>query len=619
MQVPESAGQTEVTQLGLFFDYIYGQEEGYVYCARKTPGNQHAFEQNFFEWPSKRADLVSHVLAYRSQYEVYTAPALFKSPENASKESVKGASVYWVEFDGALPDDLLGMPEPTLRIQSSGEGHEHWYWKLDEVVTSVNDIESVNRALTYLFKADSSGWDACQILRPPFTFNHKRQRETSLVEVKEGIKLPPGLFTGLPQPPPPVEAPIPEKIPAIEAVVMKYNWPEPAAALFRQGPHEGKRSDNLMSLGYYCAEMNMTVEEILAVLMNADERWQKFAGRADRMTRLMEIVTIARQKYPPQSAGVDGRPLLQPLGFKTLLATTVELNWVWDGLLQDGGYMLVTGPSGIGKTQFSLGAAGQLALGKDFLDRKVDPKPKRIGFFSLEMGLVDLKYFVMQLGEGWTDEEKEILEENMQFFPLGEPLYMTKPEVRSDIEQLVGDLRLDGIVVDSLGSATDEEVSDEKFKKFFHWNDQLRARTGAFTWYIHHHRKASGDNKKPNKLSDVYGSQYITSYATTVLCLWEGSVVDSTQLIPLKVRLAKKPPAFNMHKDGNLHFTRLTPNIGPQVEIELDTGDSDSSGQEQVNNSAAVTGQWSTGPTGTDAPGGSQDVSGHTPHGGFNL
>ena len=460
MQVTEQTAPSETEQLGLFFDYIYGTEEGYVYCARKTPGNQHDFKQNFFSWPVQRSDIISHVLNWRANYEVYTAPALFSS-ENGTKDSVHGSSVYWVEFDGKLPDDLLGLPEPTLRIQSSGEGHEHWYWKLDEVVTNVHDIEAVNRALTYLFKADSSGWDACQILRPPFTFNHKRQRATSVVEVRENILLPVGLFSGLPQPPPPVEAPIPDRIPPIEEVILRYPFPDAATELFRSPTTEGRCSSDLMALGYYCAEMNMVVEEILAVLMNADERWGKFVGRNDRMTRLMEIVTIARAKYPPQSAGVDGRPLLQPLGFRTLLATKVELNWLWDGLLQEAGYLLLTGPSGIGKTQFSLGAAGAMALGKDFLDREVG-EPKRVGFFSLEMGLVDLKYFLMQMGEGYTEEEKDLLEENLQIFPLGEPLYMTKPEVRTDIEQLVGDLKLDGIVVDSLGSATDEEVSDEK-------------------------------------------------------------------------------------------------------------------------------------------------------------
>ena len=154
-----------------------------------------------------------------------------------------------------------------------------------------------------------------------------------------------------------------------------------------------------------------------------------------------------------------------------------------------------------------------------------------------------------------------------------------------------------------------------KFKRFFHWNDQLRARNGVFTWYIHHHRKASGDNKKPNKLSDVYGSQYITSYATTVLCLWEGSVVNSTQLIPLKVRLAKKPLPFNMHKDGNLQFTRLTPNIGPVNEIVLEMGDSDDSGQTVVPNSAAMSGGWSSpGPAGGDLGGNGDAPEGNSTH-----
>lgn len=569
----ETSAQSEREQLGLFFDYIYGSEEGYAYCARKVTGNQHQFTQEFFAWPTQRSDLIDYVLKSRSEYEVYTAPALFTQKEG-TKAAVKGSRVFWVEFDGKLPDSLQGLPEPTLRIQSSGEGHEHWYWKLNQSVEAFADIESVNRALTYLFGADSSGWDACQILRPPHTFNHKRQRPVTLLDVKEGIELDPGLFAGLPQPPPPVEAPIPEKIPDIQEVIFKYQFSTPVANLFRHGVPEGQRSSGLMSLGYYLAELNMTVEEMLSVLMNADERWGKFKGRNDRLVRLMEIITIARAKYPPRTEGDPGTPKLQPLGFRTLLATKVELEWVWDGLLQKAGYMLLTGPSGIGKTQFSLGAAHSLALGKKFLERDVGG-PKRIGFFSLEMGLIDLKYFLMQMGEGYTEVEKDILEENMHFFPLGEPLYMTKPEVRTEIEELVGDLKLDGIMVDSLGSATDEEVSDEKFKKFFHWNDQLRMRTGAFTWYIHHHRKASGDNKKPNKLSDVYGSQYITSYATSVLCLWEGSIANTTQLIPLKVRLAPKPPQFNMHKDGNLQFTKLTPKIGPaSTVITLDSGDS---------------------------------------------
>src|SRR5205807_6352490 len=129
---------------------------------------------------------------------------------------------------------------------------------------------------------------------------------------------------------------------------------------------------------YSLAEMNLTNEEILSVLMNADQRWGKFAQRQDRVRRLLEIVTIARQKYPIRvGEGTESPSKLQPLGFKTLLATEINLEWVWEGWLQRNGYLLLTGPSAVGKTQFALDAAAHIALGKPFLDRPVSQS--RIG------------------------------------------------------------------------------------------------------------------------------------------------------------------------------------------------------------------------------------------------
>jgi len=37
---------------------------------------------------------------------------------------------------------------------------------------------------------------------------------------------------------------------------------------------------------------------------------------------------------------------------------------------------------------------------------------------------------------------------------------------------------------------------------------------------LHHQRKASGDNKKPKALSDVYGSAWLTAGAGSVILLW---------------------------------------------------------------------------------------------------
>jgi len=273
------------------------------------------------------------------------------------------------------------------------------------------------------------------------------------------------------------------------------------------------------------------------------------------------------------------------MGFLTLLRTEVLLEWAWEGFLQKAGYFLLSGPSGVGKTQFSLDVAGHFANGRNFLDREVK-EPLRTGFFSLEMGLVDLKYFLNQLCPMFTEEEQNMMEENLKFFPLGEPIYINRPEEKKMIEQVIGDLKLDGIMIDSLGSTTEGELTDEKdVKNLMDWNDQMRQRHGVFTWYIHHHRKASGDNKKPNKLADVYGSQYITARATTVSCLWPTVSESTLDFLPLKVRLSAKPPSFQIHRDHNLHFTRMVPEVAIPQESDYSQQTQDQQDEQDHNDS----------------------------------
>jgi len=571
-----------------FFEFLYGAENGYVYVAHKAPGMQLQFQQTFFEWPRQRQELIAHVVDKRPRFEVYTAPALFREP-SAKKEHIKGARVFWCEFDGFLPPKLDGVPEPSVRIQSSTADHEHWYWLVGELVETA-ELERVNRAITYLLGADTSGWDAGQILRPPRTLNHKRQRAVELLDWSPSRQFPRVVFDGLPEPPPLVEAPLPERIPPIEDVVLKYRFPEQAIKLFRKGvgADSHKRSGALMSLGFYLAEAGLSNEEILAMLLNADQRWGKFYGRADRDVRLMEIVTIARQKFPERNTDGESHTKLQALGFLSLLKTNVHVEWIWDGWLQKHGYMCLTGPSGVGKTQVSLDVAAKIALGQPALDAPCSPV--KLGFFSLEMNLPELKYFLELQKQGYSQEELELLEKNFQIFPLGEPLYLSRPEVREQVEQVVGDLKLDGIVVDSMGSSTDGSLSDETaVKSLMDWNDRFRQRLGAFTWFIHHHRKASGENKRPNKLSDVYGNQYITARATSVVCLWDSGIANTLEFIPLKVRLRANPGKFRIKRSADLHYTRMVNGIvdekGDVILTDITLKDDGEEQQKSVNES----------------------------------
>ena len=580
MNVAQSA---IISRVDKFLEFIYGPETGYAYIATKVPDSNSnlqsvtsgVWHQEFFHWPQQKAEITAYIQEKTNTHEVYYAPALFKEA-NGKKQSVKSSRVFWCEFDGEIPQELGNFPAPSIRVQSSIEGHEHWYWIADEAINPY-DLERVNRSISYHFGADLSGWDANQVLRPIGTRNHKRNATVTLIQTNPGT-VNPGSFSELPDPPPTVEAPVPENIPPVEDVLFKYPFPERVIKLFRYGPKDGDRSDGLMALGYYLAEMQLSGEETFSLLLNADERWGKFKGRSDQTIRLAEIVVRAKAKYPYQQQVENEKPL-ESVGFKSVLALEYSLEWIWEGALQEGGYMLLTGPSGVGKTQFALDACAHFALGREYLGRAVNRKMK-IGFFSLEMGPTDLKYFLAQQAAEYSEEELEVLEQNLRFFPLGEPIYLATQNETDRINQVIEKEELDGIVIDSMGSVTEETLSDEKTAKILmDWNDRIRQRYGVFTWFIHHHRKATSDNKKPNKLSDIYGSYLYTARVTTAVCLWGTGDTNTVQVNWLKVRLAAPPDAFFVYRNPNLRFILKKTSIQANTDYRNDSiGPSPSAG-----------------------------------------
>lgn len=555
----------------LFLRTIWGdsavdpEKDTYVYVAFGTRNAQRkivAWDRQFYVWPKDESAIIADIERRKADEEVYYCPSLLHS-RDAHKDAALGSRVYWVDFDGNVPNDLKGVPSPTIRVQTS-DGHEHWYWRTDGF-SSPDVTEERNRSFVHLFDADKSGWDATQVLRPPGTFNHKRKALVELVEYSD-VALPVGLFSGLPTPPPVEELYIAEveSLPNVTEIVFRYKFPPHVYKLFSSavagptGGDEGQRSTKLMSLAFALAEVGLTNEEIVSMLNNCCERWGKFVGRADKITQLTKIVAIARRKYPfKYDVEEEAQPLV-PMGFKTLLATEVHLEWIWNGWLQEGGYMLFTGPPGVGKTQLSLYVGACFALGKDTLGRHVT-KPRRVAFLSLEMGLTDLKEFMLLLAAAFTPEEQEILQQNLLILPLGEPLYMNRDDTKRQVEQMVEDYKIDGLIIDSLSSTVEGELKDEAtVKALMDWNDHLRQKFRCFTWIIHHHRKGNSTNKKPNKLDDIYGPYLLTARATSVFCLWPTEVQNAIEVRPLKVRLSPKPDPFYIRRDSNLHFDKVS-------------------------------------------------------------
>lgn len=172
-------------ELNDFFEYIWADTDGYVYVPVQPepygPTDWHGF---MFQWPRQKAAVVRHVLKHAaSNANVFFSPAVF-STASPKKDAVLGSWVLWADFDGNAPDDwaTLEVPAPTLIVQSSLPGHEHCYWRLDEFVTDIALLEDRNRSIAYTLQADTSGWDADQILRPIHTINRKRNLPVTIKE-----------------------------------------------------------------------------------------------------------------------------------------------------------------------------------------------------------------------------------------------------------------------------------------------------------------------------------------------------------------------------------------------------------------------------------------------------
>lgn len=602
-----SPNENPVEGLSTFFDYVWGSEEGYVYLPYKT--NTGDWKKVMFAWPKHRTNVIQHTLAQSAEgNDVYFAPTIFSEPRPI-KENAKGSHVLWADFDGTIPNSfkaldadltgstpdpapdpgtmiqspetgtqprteaLLGIPFPSLRVQSSTIDHQHVYWRLNEFESDVGWIENSNRSIAYTLKADTSGWDVNQVLRPPGTTNYKHGLPVTVLD-GEDSSYGRGSFKALS----PVKQLVSEKldvtdIPDVTRVVAKHVFDDDHYNLFMQPTvEEGHRSSALMKIGFFGAESGMTDGEIYSLLLNADDRWGKFKNRTDRKKRLLDIVNRARLKYPEGlkvGAGLlknlkDDAPVESPKyvwGFDEFLNSEWEIEWAFDGLLEQGGIGVLSSPPGIGKTQVSLQLGICGALGLDFLKWKPTKKMK-ILVLSLEMSHPAFKSFVVNAAREYSASDIQQLERNLKIVPLGEPLPFDMPEGKKFLEALLDEYRPDGVIIDSMGKVTNASLSDEvKIKELNAYYVHLRNKYGCWLWFIHHNRKATDNNKRPTDLSDLYGNQYIAAETTIVLNLWKEKD-NSLTISELKNRLSVQGEPFTVERNSNLHFSIVERAVG---------------------------------------------------------
>lgn len=548
-----------------FLTDLFGDQEGIVY----SPVMGERWKQYFFEWPQERDKLERHLRNYDKR-DVYISPVLFNE-RRISPETFKGTNYLWTEFDGKIPTDAI---EPTMRIMSSQEGHEHWYWRLDRFVTDRILIEDLTKRIAYHYGADLSVWDYQNVLRPVDTWNHKRNKPVTLLH-KNSETYSIDRFLWVPIPPAGSSVNVNlGKLPSKDLILAKYKWTFDALdLLFKDEIPKGSRSDALARLTHECLELGLSNEETYVLLDDRDLSWKKFVGRTDRQKQLETLIARIRSRKAFVAEVTHGAP--EVYRFFDFMQTNIQLKWAIEGLLPVAGSMVIFGPPEVGKSTFSLRMAIDLSLGKEFfLAWKIITKQRAL-FISLEMQHYEVKQFFEDMK--LPKEEQQALQEQFYIWPIGSAYPFDTPDQQLELVKYIKMHKIEVIIIDSLSLSMYGSVKDDddikRLNSFL--NEDIRRDLKCSYVFIHHPRKDGIDSaQKDSELDDGFGSMYINANAQTVISIRQKKNSPRLKLKVLKSRHSMGLREFELERTPDRGFqlagTINTPPAITQSETNTD-------------------------------------------------
>jgi hypothetical protein len=186
-----------------------------------------------------------------------------------------------------------------------------------------------------------------------------------------------------------------------------------------------------------------------------------------------------------------------------------------DVLWAEGEPLIITGPTGIGKT--TLGTcvvAGRLGLLPDTLGYLVTPGRRR----TLVLAMDRPRQIQRAMARLLRQYPEDVLNRRLIVWQGPPPMDLARHPLM--LHQLAELADADTVVLDSLKDAA-LKLSEEETGQGLSRAMNYCVSNGVEVLAYHHQTKRSGNAQgKPNSLADVYGSQWITAGAGSVLLLW---------------------------------------------------------------------------------------------------
>lgn len=212
-----------------------------------------------------------------------------------------------------------------------------------------------------------------------------------------------------------------------------------------------------------------------------------------------------------------------------------------DVLWSEGEPLMITGPTGVGKT--TLG--GQLIAGRMALLDEVLGYPVIAGERTLYLAMDRPPQISRALARQLRRHPRDQLDKRMTVWRGPPPQDIGRhPEI---LARLARQADADTIVIDSLKDAA-LKLSDEETGQGVNRAMQLCCAYGIQV-LVYHHQTKRGDGKggKPNTIADVYGSMHLTAGCGSVILLWGAAGDPVIELSHLKPPAASVGPMKLLH------------------------------------------------------------------------
>jgi len=491
------------------FRVIWGEQEGFVFLPIKDKSGTWNDTSLPYD-PKDMTNIRAHLEKIMSkEYNAYWCPVVFKLPRRI-KENAYKPLVFWADLDDVDPRKL-GELEPTVAWKSSDRRYQG-LWAIDfedkHAEYTLDQLEAINKGLTYKVNADKSGWDIGQVLRIPGSINYKYDppQQGDILWIKKRY-FPLSSMSKVVND---IDVKKPEK--TIETLISGYDIPKRITDLLFIDPSEvkvGDRSEKLWEIETALIEKGVPVSDVIQIVQLCP--YNKFTGRRNELEQIWKEVVKAekhvRETHLSKVTITDSSKEIKNAEDDDFIKNFEELvsqhldppTWLVQNIWQEGTYGMIAGEPKTYKSVQSTDLCLSIASGSPFLNNFQVEKCGAVLYVQEENSenTVQDRVKTMAVAKGILSGGGSMA--NIPFYSISNKgLNFKEKESRKLLEQSIAVIRPRFVVLDPLYMMFGDvdENSAKEVGDILRWLTSLRNKYQCSLLICHHYNKAGKDSTR---------------------------------------------------------------------------------------------------------------------------